>query len=259
TGKDPTNANINPQTFLTSGIPLTFEITASSSQKSNRHCSRLISPKEPSTQTITAMASDPLLPEITAVTTLSSSDAKWVQLQKIDWKDQTGKPRIWEAASRKTRGSSGIDAVAIAPILLHPTRPASTLVILQYRPPVAATCVEFPAGLIDEGETPEAAAIRELREETGYEGTVVSISPTIVSDPGLTSAKMQHVVMEVQLKEGDEEPEQHLEDGEFIQRVVVPLDGLLEKLDVFASQGYAVDARLYNWAAGLDYARKRKW
>ncbi|KAF3930340.1 hypothetical protein ABW19_dt0207431 [Dactylella cylindrospora] len=205
------------------------------------------------------MSSDPLPPEITAITTLASADAKWVQLQKIDWKDQTGKPRIWEVATRKTRGSSGIDAVAIAPILLHPSKPASTLVILQYRPPVAATCVEFPAGLIDQGETPAEAAIRELREETGYAGTIVSVSPTIVSDPGMTTANMQLVVMEVQLNEGDEEPEQHLDDGEFIQRVVVPLDELHDKLVEYEKNGLALDARLYHWAAGLDVARKRKW
>lgn len=85
------------------------------------------------------------------------------------------------------------------------------MVILQYRPPVAATCVEFPAGLIDEGETPEQAAVRELKEETGYEGKVsdavvvgskqpgltgervqvLDCSPTIVADPGLTTANMQ--------------------------------------------------------------------
>ena len=85
------------------------------------------------------------------------------------------------------------------------------MVILQYRPPVEAVCVEFPAGLIDEGETPEQAAVRELKEETGYEGKVCGISPilsnqpgmtnathqvldcspTIVSDPGLTNANMQ--------------------------------------------------------------------
>ncbi|KAF3258890.1 hypothetical protein TWF192_011026 [Orbilia oligospora] len=189
------------------------------------------------------MSSDPLPPEITAITTLSSGDAKWVELQKIDWKDQAGKPRIWEVAARKTRGSSGIDAVAIAPILLHPSRPASTLIVLQYRPPVGATCVEFPAGLIDQGETPEAAAIRELKEETGYEGKVISISPTIVSDPGMTTANMQLVVMEVNLKEGDPEPQQQLDDGEFIERVVVPLDELHNKLVDYEKNGYAVDAR----------------
>ncbi|KAK6513597.1 hypothetical protein TWF506_008034 [Arthrobotrys conoides] len=205
------------------------------------------------------MSSDPLPPEITAITTLSSSDAKWVELQKIDWKDQTGKPRIWEVAARKTRGSSGIDAVAIAPILLHPSKPASTMVILQYRPPVGAVCVEFPAGLIDQGETPEAAAIRELKEETGYEGKVLSISPTIVSDPGMTTANMQLVVIGVELKEGDPEPQQKLDDGEFIERVVVPLDELHDTLVDFEKNGHAVDARLYHWAAGVHFARTRKW
>ncbi|KAK6523355.1 hypothetical protein TWF281_001335 [Arthrobotrys megalospora] len=205
------------------------------------------------------MSSDPLEPEITAITTLSSADAKWVELQRIDWKDQTGKPRIWEVAARKTRGSSGIDAVAIAPILVHPSRPTSTLVVLQYRPPVAAVCVEFPAGLIDKLETPEDAAIRELREETGYEGKVISISPTIVSDPGMTTANMQLVVMEVNLKEGDPEPKQQLDDGEYIERVVIPLDDLHDRLVEYSKNGYAVDARLHHWAAGIEFARNRKW
>lgn len=42
----------------------------------------------------------------------------------------------------------------------------------QYRPPVGKVCIEFPAGLIDEGETVEECAIRELKEETGYIGTI---------------------------------------------------------------------------------------
>jgi hypothetical protein len=38
------------------------------------------------------------------------------------------------------------------------------------------------------------------------------------------------VTVEVELKEGDEEPEQHLDDGEHIERVVVPISELYEKL-----------------------------
>jgi hypothetical protein len=46
--------------------------------------------------------------------------------------------------------------------------------------------VELPAGLIDDGETPEQAGIRELREETGYEAEgVIDSSAVLANDPGL--------------------------------------------------------------------------
>jgi 8-oxo-dGTP pyrophosphatase MutT (NUDIX family) len=44
---------------------------------------------------------------------------------------------------------------------------------------VAKTVIELPAGLIDAGETPEQAAVRELKEETGYVGHVLETSPVM--------------------------------------------------------------------------------
>jgi 8-oxo-dGTP pyrophosphatase MutT (NUDIX family) len=41
-------------------------------------------------------------------------------------------------------------------------------------PQMAAMTLELPAGLIDAGETPAVAALRELKEETGYTATVRS-------------------------------------------------------------------------------------
>lgn len=39
--------------------------------------------------------------------------------------------------------------------------------------PLTAAGVQVPAGTIEPGETPEAAALRELREETGRSGRIV--------------------------------------------------------------------------------------
>jgi ADP-ribose pyrophosphatase len=71
----------------------------------------------------------------------------------------------------------------------------------------------------------------------------------------MSSANMQLAMVEVQLKEGDQPPEQKLEDGEFIERVVVPLDELYERLEKYDQEGKKVDARLWHWAAGLHFAK----
>lgn len=48
-------------------------------------------------------------------------------------------------------------------------------------------------GLIDEGETPEKTAIRELEEETGFKADgVIESSPIMANDPGKLVPYLRH-------------------------------------------------------------------
>ena len=57
-------------------------------------------------------------------------------------------------------------SVGLIPIIDH----SNILLITQYRHPAKKTLLEIPAGKIEDGETKEEAAKRELYEETGYTG-----------------------------------------------------------------------------------------
>ena len=56
------------------------------------------------------------------------------------------------------------DTVVIFPIL-----PDTSILLIEDSQPQRETTLTAPAGRVEEGETPEAAARRELKEETGYE------------------------------------------------------------------------------------------
>jgi 8-oxo-dGTP pyrophosphatase MutT (NUDIX family) len=52
------------------------------------------------------------------------------------------------------------------------TQAEEVVLIQQYRHGIRAMTMEIPGGLVEAGETPRAAAKRELLEETGYQGEV---------------------------------------------------------------------------------------
>lgn len=65
----------------------------------------------------------------------------------------------------------------------------------QYRPPIDKITIEVPAGLIDAGETAEEAAVRELKEETGYVGKVTESTPVMFNGQQCPLAKYEVFVL----------------------------------------------------------------
>ena len=92
---------------------------------------------------------------------------------RTTYTDPSNTTRTWEHAERPTRpADSDIDGVGIVAILKNKGSEAEIVLQKQYRPPLGKVVIEVPAGLVDEGESAEEAAVRELREETGYVGVV---------------------------------------------------------------------------------------
>ena len=144
----------------------------------------MASPSKASTNPSKVLKTEPLVSRPNPISNLTHSplpqdhkDAKWATLVSITFRDPEGTERLWESAERLTRPKGcDIDAIGVAAILNDPAKPNETPRIVlqkQWRAPADAVVIEIPAGLMDPGETPEACALRELREETGYVGSVM--------------------------------------------------------------------------------------
>lgn len=48
--------------------------------------------------------------------------------------------------------------------------------------------VQLPAGVIEQGETVQELAVRELKEETGYVGNVTRVTAEATNDQGLCNS-----------------------------------------------------------------------
>jgi ADP-ribose pyrophosphatase len=68
--------------------------------------------------------------------------------------------------------------------VLAATEQGSFLLVRQYRPAVNQKTLELPSGHVEDGETPEAAARRELTEETGYEAECFELLGSLAPDTG---------------------------------------------------------------------------
>ena len=154
------------------------------------------------------------------INTKTNYIGKWIRLDTIEIIDKTGKPKEWEVCRRVKNAK----AVIIIAYLYTSER---LILIREFRPAVNKFVIAFPAGLFDNLEDPIDAAIRELKEETGYVGHIAeSVSKNLLnttSSPGIINEHNYFVKLIVDDNAiENKDPKQSLEDDEDIEVFLIP-------------------------------------
>lgn len=139
-------------------------------------------------------------------------------------------------------------ASAVVPLFPDGT----TLLIRQFRYPPRRTFLEVPAGKLDrKGEPPEAVAVRELEEETGWKAAHVRHLTSLYPCIGYSN-EVIHFYLAEELTEGRKQ----FSDGEYVETVRLPFAEAL----ALARSGEIVDmktvAALQSAAAFLERREK---
>jgi ADP-ribose pyrophosphatase len=146
----------------------------------------------------------------------------------------------WEYVERVHAGGMAVIIVAATP-------ERKLLFVEQERIPVEGPTIEMPAGLVgdeDGAETLEAAASRELLEETGWQAGRIEVMLVGPTSSGLTSERVAFVRATGLEKVGDG-------GGDATERIrvhEVPVDEAPAWLVRKMGEGYQLDAKLW---AGL--------
>jgi ADP-ribose pyrophosphatase len=150
-------------------------------------------------------------------------EGRKVSVFKADVKMPSGK-----TVSREIVAHRG--AVAILPLL----QDGKVVLEDHYRFVIATELLEVPAGTLDEGEDPAAAARRELEEETGLVAGELIPLGSFYTSPGVLS-ELMYAYLARHLVRG----RRALEDDETIDIVEVPLDEAVQ----YALSGRIRDAK----------------
>lgn len=124
------------------------------------------------------------------------------------------------------------------------TNDNSIVLVKQYRKAIEKFLLEVPAGKLEINEEPRETAIRELKEETGYEAKRIEYLLEFYTSPGFSNEKI-YLFLATDLEEGEPTPDT----GEFIETFKYNIEDLIKMVD----RGEIIDSKTI---IGISFAKK---
>lgn len=93
------------------------------------------------------------------------------------------------------------------------------ILVKQYRPAVQKEMIEIPAGIVEEGEDIEKAALREFEEETGYKANNIEKICSYYGSAGINAGQYHLFYASDLIK-----TKQNLDENEFVEVLLIPFE-----------------------------------
>jgi len=154
---------------------------------------------------------------------VGSGGERWTQVGRRELLDC----RIFRVAERENLspdGRSGRFTVLDAPDwatvvpIVESRGEACFVMVRQYRHGSDQISVEFPGGVVEPGEEPEAAAARELLEETGFRAERVRSAGSVSPNPAIMTNRFHVFVADGLVQSGT----RNLDEHEIVDSFLVP-------------------------------------
>ncbi len=164
-----------------------------------------------------------------SISNLNENDKKLVWTEKS--KKSILKTPVFTVTERFSEGPDGISGTYIVNEahdwgIVIPVHNENFLMVKQWRHGEMALSIEFPGGVIEENESPEEGAERELFEETGAKAGKLTHLGTMNPNPALFANHIHVFLAEELVFSGN----QNLDSDEFLNFMEIPQKEVIKKM-----------------------------
>ena len=159
---------------------------------------------------------------------------------KIEWKPAASreilKTRVFSVCEKDSISPAGEKKtfislkapswVIVVPFYKDSSGEDTFVMVQQWRHGSESVCIEFPGGVVDEGEKAEEAALRELLEETGRRPKKIKCLSVLSPNPAIMENSCTVFLAELDNVEG----KQRLDEDEFLNILKIPVKKVIQNM-----------------------------